>query len=133
MILNVALDKQGMTFGDTLEITGSLSPAVANAIVKLYLSDPEGAVRTELVQASAQGTYSFKFIPDSKGSWTITATFSGDSSHKAASSQSIPLDVSGGLFDMPYVLIFPIAAVAIVVVVIFMIRRRRSTSGYEGF
>ncbi|RLI36803.1 hypothetical protein DRO66_04955 [Candidatus Bathyarchaeota archaeon] len=133
MILNIALDKQGMTFGDTLEITGSLSPAVANAIIKLYLSDPEGAVRTELVQASAQGTYSFKFTPDSKGSWTITATFSGDSSHKAASSQSIPIVVSGGLFDMPYVLIFPAAAVAIVVVVIFMIRRRRSTSIYEGY
>jgi hypothetical protein len=133
MILNIALDKQGMTFGDTIEITGSLSPAVANAIIKLYLSDPEGAVRTELVQASAQGTYSFRFTPDAKGSWTITATFSGDSSHKAASSQSIPIVVSGGLFDMPYVLIFPAAAVAIVVVVIFMIRRRRSTSIYEGY
>ncbi|MHA2067285.1 MAG: Ig-like domain-containing protein [Candidatus Thorarchaeota archaeon] len=133
MNLNIALGKEGVTLGDNLEITGSLSPTLADAIIKLYISDPEGAVITELVQTSSQGTYSHKFTPDSKGSWIITATFSGDDLHKAASSQSIPLGVSGGLYDFPYVLIFPIAAVAIVVVVIFMIRRRRSTSGYEGY
>lgn len=131
--LYIALSKEGMTLGDTLEITGSLSPAVANATIKLFLSNPEGAMITELVQTSSQGSYSLAFTPDSKGSWTITATFSGDALYKASSSQTIPLGVSGGLLDWPYILIFPIAAAAIVIVVIYIFRRRRSTSGYEGY
>jgi len=131
--LTVALSKEGMTLGDTLEISGSLSPTLANAVIKIYLSDPEGVISTREVRTSSQGTYVSEFTPDSKGSWIITATFSGDNLHKAASSQSVTLHVSGGLFDWPYVLIFPIAAAAIVVVVIFLIRRRRSTSGYEGY
>jgi hypothetical protein len=131
--LTVTLSKEGMTLGDTLEISGSLSPTLVDAIIKLYISGPEGAIITKEAKTSPQGTYASEFTPDSKGAWIITATFSGDNLHKAASSQSVTLHVSGGLFDMPYVLIFPIAAAAIVVVVIFIIRRRRSTSGYEGY
>lgn len=131
--LTVALSKEGMFLGDTLDISGSLSPTLANAIIKIYLSGPEGAIITREVRTSSQGTYAYEFTPDSKGPWIITATFSGDNLHKAASSQSVTLHVTGGLFDWPYVLIFPVAAAAIVVVVIFLIRRRRSTSGYEGY
>jgi hypothetical protein len=122
-----------MFLGDTLEISGSLSPTLADAIIKIYLSGPEGDIITREVRTSSQGTYASEVTPDSKGQWIITATFSGDNLHKAASSQSVTLHVSGGLFDWPYVLIFPVAAAAIVVVVIFLLRRRRSTSGYEGY
>jgi hypothetical protein len=130
MTLYTVLSKEGMTLGDTLEITGSLSPTVAGATIKVFLSDPEGAMITRQVQTSSQGTYAFEFTPELKGSWII---FSGDDLHKAASSESITLNVSGGLLDWPLVLIFPVAAAAVVVVVIFIIRRRRSPSGYEGY
>jgi hypothetical protein len=131
--LSVALSSEGVTLGDSLDITGSLSPAFAGAAIKVYLTDPEGAILTQQAQTSAQGTYSLEFTPDSKGAWTVTASFAGDGLHNAASSQSISLGVSGGLFDWPLVVIFPIAAAAIVVAVIFMLRRRQGPSGYEGY
>ena len=131
--LSLALSKDGVTFGDSLDITGSVSPAFAGATIKIYLTDPTGAITTRQAQTSAQGTYSLAFTPDAKGEWTITASFMGDDLHKGASSEAVPLGVSGGLFDWPLILIFPGAAAAVAVAVIFLLRRRRGPAGYEGY
>ncbi len=131
--LSLALSKDGVTLGDSLDITGSISPAFAGATIKIYLTDPTGAITTRQAQTSGQGTYTLAFTPDAKGEWTITASFMGDDLHKGSSSESVPLGVSGGLFDWPLVLIFPGAAAAVAVAVIFLLRRRRGPAGYEGY
>lgn len=121
-----------ITLGETLEITGSSTPTLPYATIKVYVTDPEGILTISEVQTSSQGGYSLDFTPDSKGSWIITAIFPGDDLHKSASSPSLTCDVTGGFFDWPTVLIIPIAA-AIIIIVFFVMRRRRSTLSYEGF
>jgi len=124
--------QRSITVGNTLEITGSATPTLPYATIKIYVTDPEGTLTISDVQTSSQGGYSLDLIPESKGSWIITAVFSGDALHRSASSSSFTCDVTGGFFDWPTVVIIPIAA-AVIIIVFFMLRRRRSTLSYEGF
>ncbi len=124
--------KSSITIGDILEITGSVTPTLPYATIKIYVTDPEGTLTISDAQTSSQGGYSLDLILDAKGAWIITAVFPGDALHRSASSSSLTCNVTGGFFDWPTVLVIPLAA-AVIIIVFFVLRRRRSTLSYEGY
>lgn len=127
--LNMSLSNNRITFGESLGVSGSLSPSIQAAAISLVIIDPVGSETVKSVETSSQGTYSSEFRPDSKGTWTIKAIYVGDALHNSASSSASSFEVVGGFFDWPNLLIIPLALV--VAIVIIIVRKTMHTSDYE--
>jgi peptide/nickel transport system substrate-binding protein len=82
--------------GDTVTISGSISPTVSSKAVTLAFRKPDGTTFTRTVTTASDGSYSDSYKPDAAGSWSVTASWSGDSTHDNASSSSISFTVKSG-------------------------------------
>ncbi|MFQ6074974.1 MAG: Ig-like domain-containing protein [Candidatus Bathyarchaeia archaeon] len=77
-----------MAEGDSLTVSGSISPAVSGKTVTLSYKKPDGSTFTITVTTGSDGSYSDSYKPDATGSWSVTASWDGDSTHDGASSES---------------------------------------------
>jgi len=83
-----------ITQGDTITVSGSISPALSGKTVNLTYTKPDG--KTTVIRTAttgSDGSYSDSYVPDVTGSWSVTASWNGDSDHQAASSQSPSFNV----------------------------------------
>jgi prefoldin subunit 5 len=86
-IVTVTTDKPTYSPGDTLVVSGTVSPVVAGQDVAIAVYGPQGELRAvEQVTPAADGTYSkavLTFSPtDPLGTWTVRATYMGVSDAK---------------------------------------------------
>jgi hypothetical protein len=85
-----------VTFGKPATFRGKLSPAVAGAAVKVtYTRDADGATIEHSVSPDAAGDFSDTVtIPRAqRGGWHAQATYAGDATHGASSSDSLSFNV----------------------------------------
>ena len=72
--------------GDTVTVTGSLSPALSGKTVTLNFERPDDSTLTRTATTDPDGSYSDSFKPDGIGSWSVYASWTSDSTHLGASS-----------------------------------------------
>ncbi|MBM5806065.1 MAG: hypothetical protein FJZ49_08415 [Candidatus Verstraetearchaeota archaeon] len=75
--------------GDTITITGSISPAISGKIVTLTYTKPDGGTLTRTATTGSDGSYSDSYKVDDVGSWNVQASWEGDPERQGAISQSI--------------------------------------------
>ena len=82
-----------ITEDDTITITGSISPAISGKTVTLTYTKPDGRTFTKPATTGPDGSYSDVYQPDTNGSWSVRASWEGDSEHQNASSLSVSFNV----------------------------------------
>jgi peptide/nickel transport system substrate-binding protein len=88
-----------VTEGEFVTVSGAIGPTVSDATVTLTYRKPDGSTITRTVTTGADGSYSDSYQPEGEGSWSVTASWDGDSTHEGAScsSQSFTVKARGCL------------------------------------
>jgi outer membrane protein assembly factor BamB len=126
-----------LTLGETTYVRGGIS-GISNATVTLTYYKPDATSITRTVTTAADGTYEDAYEPTSAGEWQVGARWTGDATHKAASSAPITFTVtttqtgaSGqpvAAAGVPLEIVYGIVAVvviAIIAIVAYMYLGRR--------
>jgi len=79
-----AISKSKVTEGDSITVSGSISPVVSGAMVAIIFTKPDGSTLTRTVITGSDGTYTDTYKPDVIGSWTVKASWGGDSTYEGA-------------------------------------------------
>ena len=62
-----------VTIGDSVTITGTLTPTSEGVKIFISLVDPEGDTSQRTVSTASDGTYSDTFTPDLTGTWRVSS------------------------------------------------------------
>jgi len=92
--ITLALSSTLLIQGGTVTISGLISPAHSNKIIIIYVSSGGSAwniLRT--VTSDSNGQYSYTWSPDSAGTYSIRASWSGDVDHAGSDSDILTLTV----------------------------------------
>jgi outer membrane protein assembly factor BamB len=79
--------------GSTMTITGSMTPAASGETITLTYTPPSGSPIARTVTTDSQGHYQDMYQPQSNGTWSVTASFAGDTQYSAASSPTATFTV----------------------------------------
>jgi len=83
-----------ITFGESIIITGRISPA-HQAVVTLTFTNDEGETETETATADSDGIFTLTdYFPPDGGSWSVVASWKGDSDHSDAKSNPLSFTVN---------------------------------------
>ncbi len=82
-----------VTKGGSVTVSGSTSPTVPGATLTLTYKKPDATTFTRTVTTGSGGSYSDAYEPDAAGSWSVSASWAGDSTHEGASSLSASFTV----------------------------------------
>jgi len=111
--------------GDTLTLTGTLSPALSGEVTIVF-SKPDGSEVTFTTTAS-NGVFTQEYEPDTTGSWSVVANSKGDDTFESSTSQSITFEIKSDL-----TLILAIAGIVVGAIVgagLFLRKRRSKSTG----
>ncbi|MBM4066858.1 MAG: PKD domain-containing protein, partial [Planctomycetes bacterium] len=90
--LNIPLPK--ITFGESITVTGLISPA-HQALVTLTFTNDEGETETETATSDSNGIFTLTdYFPPEGGSWSVVASWEGDSDHSGVESDPLTFEVS---------------------------------------
>jgi hypothetical protein len=97
--LSCSVSSPEVTEGEFVTISGTVSPTISGATVTLTYRKPDGSTITRTVTTSSDGSFSDSFQPEGEGSWSVTTTWDGDTTHDGAScsSQSFTVKARGCL------------------------------------
>ncbi len=70
--------------GDAVTISGSISPAVTSQPITLTYAGPNDLVFNRTLTSGHDGSYTDTYIPAVSGSWSIKASWPGDTAHYGA-------------------------------------------------
>jgi len=87
--VEVRVSPSELKVGETLQISGSVSPPQAAASVILSVEDPGGILVNRTLRTAEDGSFSESFTPDAAGTWSFTASWGGDAVHKGARSGTL--------------------------------------------
>lgn len=90
--ITISVDKKFIVLGESVTISGSIKPAVSTT-VKIEYSKGGGWSTLRTVQAS-KGKYSFTWTPESEGSYSLRASWSGNDKYFGATSSVVSFTVS---------------------------------------
>ena len=83
-----------ITEGDTITISGAITPPGSGKTVNLNYTKPDGkTVVMRNVTTTSDGSYSDSYKPDATGSWSIRTSWNGDSEHQGNASQPVSFNV----------------------------------------
>ncbi len=91
--LSCSVSPSDLTFGDSLTVSGSITPPISGVTVTLTYTKPDGSTFTK-TSTTNPGDYSDVYVPDMLGSWSVSASWDGDATHEGASSQEVIFTVS---------------------------------------
>ncbi|MEM2686959.1 MAG: DUF4332 domain-containing protein [Thermoproteota archaeon] len=89
--MTISVNKTSITFGESVMINGSLTPALSVA-VSLRITCPNGTEVLKSISAS-QGEFKDSFKPDVSGAWNIRASWLGNIEYYGCSSNTVTLTV----------------------------------------
>jgi hypothetical protein len=112
-----------ISIGSTITVSGFVSPAVPDKVVTLTYRKPDSSTLTRTLTSRSDGSYSDSYKPDATGSWNVTASWSGDSSHKDASSLSASFTVSEGAQEFPMFVVFSSIFAVLLLFLLILVRR----------
>jgi hypothetical protein len=83
-----------LTEGDSITVSGSITPKVSSIRVTLTYTKPDTTTLTRYVNADSNGSYTDTYNPDVIGSWSVTASWSGDETYESSTSNKTAFTVA---------------------------------------
>ncbi len=118
--ITCSVSQTPFSMGNSINVTGSISPAVDNATITLTYTKPDATTLVRTVTSSADGSYIDTVTPDLAGSWTVKASWAGNDIYLGSTSFDTPFTVQGSSptgLPLEYIYVAIIAVVIVVVVV----------------
>jgi hypothetical protein len=127
--LSCSTSKDVITQGQSIVVSGSLNVTLSGKTVTLTYRKPDGSIVNRTVTTGSDGSYSDSYTPDATGSWSITASWTGDYTYKGATSSSQSFIVNAIPFIETPLGMATIggAIILIVIVAAILVLRRRKT------
>jgi len=92
--ISLAVSSRFVIAGNTITISGSISPALAGRNVTLYVSSGGSRLNVlAMVITDSDGRYSYRWNPSSAGTYSVRASWSGDADYAGADSNIYTLIV----------------------------------------
>jgi predicted nucleic acid-binding Zn ribbon protein len=118
--MTISLSTSSVKQTASIVVSGSMSPAVAGALVTLSYTKPDGSTTDRQVQTGQDGTFSDTLAgsdttPLDVGTWEVYASWEGDQAHTGAKTQTVSFQVTETPFIERYATV--LGAVAVVVIV----------------
>ena len=102
--LTCGVSSQTITIGESISISGSISPIISGVEIELTGVRPDGTDITTRTATDSSGHYTESFTPNVEGTWTFQASWRGGDAHLGAESETVKLTVqekSGPLDRIP--------------------------------
>ena len=99
--LSCTLSSTQITEGDSITITGAITPQLSGRNITLTYQPPSGSASTRMVTTGSDSKYSDTYTPSTLGSWMVTASWNGDATYVEASSATRVFTVSSVPEPMP--------------------------------
>ena len=91
--ITLSLSPSEITFGESLSLTGQISPAIQEDVL-LAFRNQNGGTDTATVESGTDGSFSLKnYFPSSGGSWEASASWAGNDDYEDAESNPVPFAV----------------------------------------
>lgn len=98
--ITCALSFAEVTVGDSLTVSGTLSPARADHVVTITCTKPDDSTLHRTVTTRSDGSYSETITLDAAGSWDVQASWAGDMEHREATSEATSFEVKPKPFPL---------------------------------
>ena len=86
--LTSSISKHEVNEGEGITVSGSLTPHLPDLAVTITYQDPNGRGYNRTVTTDSNGNYTHTYVPDSCGTWSLTASWSGDSEYEGVTTSS---------------------------------------------
>jgi len=83
-----------VAMGNSLTVSGSITPAVSGATVTLTYTKPDATTLTRTVTSLADGSFSDTYMPDAAGEWSVESSWQGDAGHTGATSTAAAFTIT---------------------------------------
>jgi len=125
--LSLSVSPLKVKVGESITVLGSVSPTLSDVNITLTYLKPDGSAFEREVTTSSDGVFIDNYKVDVAGSWSVTARWPGNSSHKGAKSPEVSFIVETLTEGWQTVALIFIILISISGVGLFSLRRRRST------
>jgi len=92
-IISIQTSESQLTEGESITVSGSITPAVSGADVIISYTNPDGSASTGTVSTGSDGSFSDSHISTETGSWSVVALWQGDSTHRESISETLYFSV----------------------------------------
>jgi len=86
--LSCFVSKDIITEGNSIVVSGSIKATLTGKTITLTYKKPNGSTLNRTATTGSDGSYSDSYTPDATGSWSVTASWDGDSAHSGTTSSS---------------------------------------------
>jgi hypothetical protein len=123
--LSCYISKDTITQGESIVVSGSINVTLSGKTVTLTYRKPDGSTMNRTVTTGSDGSYSDSYIPDAAGSWSVTASWTGDSAYDGATSSMRSLVVNSVTFILftPFGMALLGGVIILIIIVIVVLRR----------
>ena len=91
--ISCSVSPSEVTEGNSITVSGSISPALSGKTVMLTYEKPDGSTFTRMVTTGSGGSFSDTYTPTGTGFWSVKASWEGDAEHEGSSSTIISFTV----------------------------------------
>ena len=93
-VISCSVSSREIFEGETVRVTGVISPAVSGVVVTLTYTRPDRRSFTRTVKTGSDGSFSDSYQPDISGLWSVYASWEGDAEYEGTESQPVQFNVS---------------------------------------
>ncbi|NHV98196.1 MAG: Ig-like domain repeat protein [Thaumarchaeota archaeon] len=113
-IIVISTPSESITIGESIRISGAITPKIASATVSITYTKPNGDKVTRNVLTDPDGNFQDSYPTDTTGSWKVQASYSGDDVRENAISNTLIITVNPPLVPLIIGLVVVIALATIV-------------------
>jgi len=134
--ISITLSATTIHMGETITVSGSISPQVPGVPVVLTYSKGDTKVE-RTVTSTEDGSFNDTYTPDAAGAWSISASWKGNKEFEGATSETMSFEVvektekvaeNADTTIAIYTMMGGLLIIAVSVVIIFIAIRRKKTS-----
>jgi len=124
--LSCNVSKDTVTQGESIVVSGSINATLSGKTVTLTYKKPDGSTFNRTVSTGSDGSYSDSYTPDAAGTWSVTASWTGDTSYNGANSSTRSLTVNAVTFILftPFGIALLGGIILIIIIAVLIFRRR---------
>jgi hypothetical protein len=131
--LSLSVSSQKVKIDETINISGSVSPALSNLNITLTYVKSDGSIFKQIVTTSSDGKFIDTYKTNATGSWSVTASWLGNTRYKGAESHGVAFAVESPIWEwLTYAVIF-IVPILVIGIVIFLRKRKTQTLSRDSF
>ena len=115
--LSINLDKSKIVLGESLTVSGQLTPAITNIAITLTFTRPDNTQDNVTATTKNDGTFSYTYTPNMIGNWAITATYQSDTQNFTSETLSLQVTATTNTTTLDYLYFIIIFIVAILILI----------------